>query len=45
MALTRLARETLASGREVFIITNNKAEGSAPLTALALGHAIIKPLR
>lgn len=41
MALARLARETLASGREVFIIANNKAEGSAPLTLLALGQAVL----
>ena len=41
LALARLARETLASKRDVFVIANNKAEGSAPLTALALARAII----
>ena len=41
MSLARLARETLASGREVYVIANNKAEGSAPLTSLALARAIV----
>jgi uncharacterized protein YecE (DUF72 family) len=41
LSLARLARETLSSGREVFIIVNNKAEGSAPLSIAALARAII----
>lgn len=41
IALARLARETLASNRDAFIIVNNKAEGSAPLSVAALARAII----
>lgn len=33
-------REMAAAGRETFVIANNKAEGSAPLTLLALAHEI-----
>jgi uncharacterized protein YecE (DUF72 family) len=39
-ALAKLCRESLASRREVFVIANNKAEGSAPLSLLALGQGI-----
>lgn len=40
-ALAKLARESLASRRDVFIIANNKAEGSAPLSLFALAKGIV----
>ena len=40
-ALAKLARESLASRRDVFIIANNKAEGSAPLSLFALAKGIL----
>ncbi|MEM7403675.1 MAG: DUF72 domain-containing protein [Pseudomonadota bacterium] len=44
-ALAKLCRESLASRRDVFIIANNKAEGSAPLSLLALAQSVLsKPL-
>jgi len=39
-ALAELAARAAASGREVFITINNKAEGSAPLSVLALARRI-----
>jgi uncharacterized protein YecE (DUF72 family) len=41
LALARLARTAAATGREVFITINNKAEGSAPLSVRALAAAIV----
>jgi uncharacterized protein YecE (DUF72 family) len=38
--IAALAREALDCGEEVFIIANNKAEGSAPLSLLALAETI-----
>lgn len=38
--LARVARATLEAGHQVFITINNKAEGSAPLSVLALAEAI-----
>lgn len=39
-AIVALARAALACGREVFIIVNNKAEGSSPLSVLELARAL-----
>jgi uncharacterized protein YecE (DUF72 family) len=39
-ALARLATRAAAAGRDVFITINNKAEGSAPLSVLALARRI-----
>ena len=39
-ALARIATATAAAGRDVFITINNKAEGSAPLSVLALARRI-----
>ncbi len=39
-ALALLARDVLALGKSIWIIANNKAEGSAPLTLLALYEAL-----
>lgn len=39
-AVTGLALEALQRGREVFVVANNKAEGSAPLTLEALARRI-----
>ncbi len=36
-----LATEALDSGQDVFVIVNNKAEGSAPLSLLALAEAVV----
>ena len=41
-ALAKLCRESLASRRDVFVIANNKAEGSAPLSLLALGRQVVR---
>ncbi len=39
-ALAALAARYLAGGQQVYIVANNKAEGSAPLTCFALARAI-----
>jgi uncharacterized protein YecE (DUF72 family) len=41
MAIARLCRECAASGSEAWVIANNKAEGSAPLTLARLASAIV----
>ncbi|HSO07758.1 MAG TPA: DUF72 domain-containing protein [Pelomicrobium sp.] len=38
--LAQLAREALAAGEPAYLVANNKAEGSAPLTAFKLAAAI-----
>ncbi len=38
--LAKVAAATLAAGHRVFVTVNNKAEGSAPLSVLALARAI-----
>jgi hypothetical protein len=38
-----LCAETLASGQAAYVIANNKAEGSAPLTVFKLAEAIAAP--
>ena len=40
-ALAKLCRESLASRRDVFVIANNKAEGSAPLSLMALARSVL----
>jgi hypothetical protein len=40
--LAQLADETLRAGQPVWIIANNKAEGSAPLTLLRLYESMEK---
>ena len=40
LSLARLARDALLAGRPVWIIANNKAEGSSPLTLLRLAERI-----
>lgn len=42
-ALATLARAAAASGRDVFITVNNKAEGSAPISVARLAAAIVEP--
>jgi uncharacterized protein YecE (DUF72 family) len=42
-AIATLAREASARGDPVWIIANNKAEGSAPLTLERLARAIVAP--
>ena len=39
-ALAALAFETLGAGESVYVIANNKAEGSAPLTLTRLAEAV-----
>jgi hypothetical protein len=39
-ALVALVAAALANGREVFVIVNNKAEGSSPLSVVALARAL-----
>jgi uncharacterized protein YecE (DUF72 family) len=39
-AIRAIAQEALAAGKAVFILINNKAEGSAPLTAFALAERL-----
>jgi uncharacterized protein YecE (DUF72 family) len=39
-AIADLVRDATRAGRPVFVIANNKAEGSAPLTLVALARAI-----
>ena len=43
VAIAALAREAAARGDPVWIIANNKAEGSAPLTLERLARAIVDP--
>jgi hypothetical protein len=38
--LARLVRAAIGDGHPAFVIANNKAEGSAPLTLLKLAEAI-----
>jgi uncharacterized protein YecE (DUF72 family) len=40
-AIVTLTQEALAGGRPVFIIVNNKAEGSAPLSIVKLAEALL----
>ena len=42
-AVARLARRALDAGGTVFVIANNKAEGSAPLSLFKLAEAIANP--
>ena len=42
--LARLAHDVLTLGRPIWIIANNKAEGSAPLSLLALYDVLLKLL-
>jgi uncharacterized protein YecE (DUF72 family) len=42
-ALVHLIRVALRSGQPSFVIANNKAEGSAPLTLLELARAVLAP--
>jgi hypothetical protein len=38
--VVRLARACERAGRTLFVLVNNKAEGSSPLTILALARAL-----
>ena len=40
-AITALVHEALAQGREVLVIVNNKAEGSSPLSLIALARDLV----
>lgn len=40
--ISTLAREGLAAGREVFVVANNKAEGSAPATIMEIARAVVR---
>jgi hypothetical protein len=40
-ALAHLVRVALKSGQPSFVIVNNKAEGSAPLSAIELARAVV----
>jgi len=40
-AVAALIQDALSSGREVFVIVNNKAEGSSPLTLVELARSIV----
>jgi hypothetical protein len=40
-AVVHLIRVALRSGQQSFVIANNKAEGSAPLTLLELARAVV----
>jgi hypothetical protein len=42
-AVAALVAEALAQGREVFVIVNNKAEGSSPLSVIELARALAEP--
>ncbi|MCF7990365.1 MAG: DUF72 domain-containing protein [Thiohalocapsa sp.] len=44
-AIAEMVGEALAGGREVFVIVNNKAEGSSPLTLAELARALTKGRR
>ena len=41
MAIARLCRECAAGGEDAWVIANNKAEGSAPLTLVRLARALV----
>jgi uncharacterized protein YecE (DUF72 family) len=43
--IVRLARACAAGGKDLFVLVNNKAEGSAPLTVFALAEEIARALR
>jgi len=45
VALARLCLETVAAGHAAFVIANNKAEGSAPLTLFKLATLIAEEVR
>jgi uncharacterized protein YecE (DUF72 family) len=38
--VVRLITEALAQGREVFVIVNNKAEGSSPRSLIELARSL-----
>jgi hypothetical protein len=38
-----LSRRALSRGRRVYILVNNKAEGSSPLTVMALAERLARP--
>jgi hypothetical protein len=40
LTLTRLVADALRRGQPAFVIVNNKAEGSSPLSVAALARAI-----
>ena len=40
-----LARRSAAAGREAFILVNNKAEGSSPLTVMELARLLAAELK
>ena len=42
--VVELARRTFGVGQDVFVLVNNKAEGSAPLTIAALAHRLADAL-
>jgi len=42
-AAAALARRAAAAGKQVFIVINNKAEGSAPLSAQLLAEEFVRP--
>lgn len=44
-SIARLCTAALVAGQECTVIANNKAEGSAPLTLIKLGQAIIAAMR
>lgn len=44
-SIARLCTAALAAGQECTVIANNKAEGSAPLTLIKLGQAIVTAMR
>lgn len=42
-AIAGLCRQSVAAGRRAIVIANNKAEGSAPRTLVALAHSLLQP--
>jgi hypothetical protein len=42
--IAALISAALAEGREVFVIVNNKAEGSSPLGLIALARSLLTPV-
>jgi hypothetical protein len=40
-----LARRSAAAGRDAFVLVNNKAEGSSPLTVTAIARLLAEGLR
>ena len=40
-ALVELIKRAIASGQPVYVIVNNKAEGSSPLSVFALARALV----